>query len=62
VYELASALAAARVVPQGLFRRAQELLGDKGIVDVTVLMGWFTGVSLTLMAYDVPSNATGLSQ
>ena len=62
MYELASALAAARVVPQGLFRRAQELLGDKGIVDVTVLMGWFTGVSLTLMAYDVPSNATGLSQ
>jgi 4-carboxymuconolactone decarboxylase len=62
VYELASALAAARVVPHGLFRRAQDLLGDKGIVDVTVLMGWFTGVSLTLMAYDVPSNATGLDQ
>jgi 4-carboxymuconolactone decarboxylase len=62
VYELASALAAARVVPVGLFRRAQDLLGDRGIVDVTVLMGWFTGVSLTLMAYDVPSNATGLKQ
>jgi 4-carboxymuconolactone decarboxylase len=29
---------------------------------VTVLMGWFTSVSLTLMAYDVPSNATGLDQ
>jgi 4-carboxymuconolactone decarboxylase len=62
VYELASALVAARVVPVGLFRRAQDLLGDNGIVDVTVLMGWFTGVSLTLMAYDVPSNATGLKQ
>jgi 4-carboxymuconolactone decarboxylase len=62
VYELSSTLAAARVVPQGLFRRAQELLGDDGIVDVTVLMGWFTAVSLTLMAYDVPSNATGLDQ
>jgi 4-carboxymuconolactone decarboxylase len=62
VYEIASALAAARVVPVELFRRAQGLLGDKGIVDVTVLMGWFTGVSLTLMAYDVPSNATGLDQ
>lgn len=62
MYELASALAAARVVPVGLFRRAQDLLGDQGIVDVTVLMGWFTGVSLTLMAYDVPSNATGLKQ
>ena len=58
VYELASALAAARVVPEGLFHRAQDLLGDKGIVDVTALMGWFTTVSLTLMAYDVPSNTT----
>jgi 4-carboxymuconolactone decarboxylase len=62
VYELAFTLAAARVIPQGLFRRAQELLGDAGIVDVTVLMGWFTAVSLTLMAYDVPSNAVGLDQ
>jgi 4-carboxymuconolactone decarboxylase len=62
VYELASALASARVVPLGLFRRARDLLGDKGIVDVTALMGWFTTVSLTLMAYDVPSSATGLDQ
>jgi 4-carboxymuconolactone decarboxylase len=62
VYELASALAAARVIPQGLFRRARDLIGDAGIVDVTVLMGWFTAVSLTLMAYDVPADATGLDQ
>ena len=62
VYELASALAQPRVVPKGLYRRAKELLGDAGIVDVTMLMGWFTGVSLTLMAFDVPSNATGLDQ
>lgn len=62
VYDLSSALAAARIVPQGLFRRARQLLGDAGITDVTVLMGWFTAVSLTLMAYDVPSNATGLDQ
>ena len=62
VYELASTLAASRVLPTGIFRRAQELLGDAGIVDVTVLMGWFSAVSLTLMAYDVPSNAVGLDQ
>jgi 4-carboxymuconolactone decarboxylase len=62
VYELTSALAAARVVPLGLFRRARDLLGDAGIVDVTALMGWFTTVCLTLMAYDVPSDATGLDQ
>ena len=62
VYELACALAARRVVPTGLFRRARDLLGDAGIVDVTALMGWFTTVSLTLMTYDVPSDATGLDQ
>jgi 4-carboxymuconolactone decarboxylase len=62
VYELSSALAAARVVPAGLLARARHLLGDAGIVDVTVLMGWFTAVCLTLMAYDVPSDAVGLDQ
>lgn len=60
VYELASCLAQPRIVPNGLYRRAMALLGDAGIVDGTLLMGWFTGVSLTLMAFDVPSNATGL--
>lgn len=62
VYELALTLAAARVVPRAIYSRARELLGDAGIVDVTTLMGWFTAVSLTLMAYDVPSDATGLDQ
>jgi 4-carboxymuconolactone decarboxylase len=60
LYELATTLAAPRVVPKGLFQRAQRLLGDAGIVDATVLMGWFTSVSMTLMAYDVPSNAVGI--
>jgi 4-carboxymuconolactone decarboxylase len=62
VYELAAALVAPRIVPLGLYRRARELLGDHGIVDVTVLLGWFTAVSLTLTAFDVPASATGLDQ
>ena len=62
VYELVCALIAPRVVPTGLYRRAEALLGDAGIVDVTMLLGWFTGVSLTLAAFDVPSDATGLEQ
>jgi 4-carboxymuconolactone decarboxylase len=37
-------------------------LGDAGIVDVTVLLGWFTMVCLTLDAFDVPANAQGLDQ
>lgn len=62
VYELASTLVQPRSVPTGLFQRAKETIGEEGIVDVTVLMGWFTGVSLTLAAFDVPSNAVGLKQ
>ncbi|MFD0447137.1 carboxymuconolactone decarboxylase family protein [Streptomyces indonesiensis] len=62
VYELASSLVERRVIPVGLYRRAKGTIGDAGIVDVTVLMGWFTGVSLTLAAFDVPSNAVGLDQ
>ena len=62
VYELAVTLATPRVVPMGMYQRAKNLLGDAGIVDVTVLMGWFTAVSLTLMAFDVPSDAIGLKQ
>ena len=62
VYELSLSLAGGRVVPVGLLRRAQALVGDAGIVDVTVLMGWFTAACFTLMVYDVPSNAVGLDQ
>ncbi|GAB2961604.1 hypothetical protein LWP59_25440 [Amycolatopsis acidiphila] len=47
---------------QDMFRRARDLLGEAGIVDVTVLMGWFTAVSLTLVAFEVPSDAVGLDQ
>ena len=62
VYELASTLVVPRYVPLGLYRRAKALLGDAGIVDVTVLIGWFTAVSMTLAAFDVPANAEGLDQ
>ncbi|MGO8965929.1 carboxymuconolactone decarboxylase family protein [Mycobacterium sp.] len=62
VYELASTLVVPRYVPLGLYRRANTLLGDAGIVDVAALIGWFTAVSVTLAAFDVPANAEGLDQ
>ena len=49
-------------MPLGLLRHAKDLFGDAGIVDVTVLIGWFTAVSMTLAAFDVPANAEGLDQ
>jgi 4-carboxymuconolactone decarboxylase len=62
VYEVTSALLAPRVVPTGLYRRAVKLLGDAGLTDLTVLIGYFTCVSLSLMAYDVPASAIGLQR
>ena len=60
--EKVEALIAPRVVPTGLYRRAVELLGHPGLTDLTVLIGYFTSVSLTLAAYDVPSSAIGLKR
>jgi 4-carboxymuconolactone decarboxylase len=57
VYELTSTLIAPRTVPLGLFRRARELSGDAGIVDLAILLGWYTGVAMSLAAYDVPAMA-----
>ena len=62
VHDVATTLISRRRLPQGLFDRAVELLGHPGLTDVTVLIGYFTSVSLTLVAYDVPSNAVGLKR
>ena len=62
VYQITSALLAPRVVPTGLYCRAVNLLGHAGLTDLTVLIGYFTCVSLSLRAYDVPSNAVGLER
>ena len=64
VYQVAYALVQPRPVSLGLYRMAKERIGDAGLVDVAVLIGWFTMVSMTLAAFDVPANAdsTGLDQ
>ena len=64
VYQVAYALVQPRPVSLGLYRKAKAHIGDAGLVDVTVLIGWFTMVSMTLAAFDVPANAdsTGLDQ
>lgn len=62
VYDMTHTLIAPRIVPQGLYGRAIKLLGHRGLTDLTVLIGYFTSVSLTLTAYDVPSDAVGLER
>ena len=60
VYDLTSALLAGRIVPEGLYRRATDLLGDVGVTDLTATIGYFTAVALTLRVYEVPAHAGGL--
>jgi 4-carboxymuconolactone decarboxylase len=55
IYEMATALADSRWISKGLYDRAVKALGHTGITDVTVLMGFYTSVSLTLAFYDVPA-------
>ena len=55
IYEMATALANSRWISQGLYDRAVKALGHTGITDVTVLMGFYTAVSLTVAFYDVPA-------
>jgi 4-carboxymuconolactone decarboxylase len=62
VYELATALAAGRYIPQSLHDRAVEVLGHDPITDITVLMGMYTAVSFTLKFYDVPADAPGMKR
>ncbi|MEJ0020538.1 MAG: hypothetical protein WDN25_29110 [Acetobacteraceae bacterium] len=62
VYECAMALAAERLVPQGLYERAEALLGHVGITDMIVLMGYYTCVSLTMNFYAVPPGTAGLAR
>ena len=64
VYRVAYALVQPRPVSLGLYREAKARIGDAGIVEIAVLIGWFTMVCMTLAAFDVPANAdtTGLDQ
>jgi len=62
VYEMATSLANARWIPQGLYDRAVKALGHVGITDVITLMGHYTSVAMTLAFYDVPADASGMAR
>ena len=62
VYEVATALASGRIVPQGLYDRAVSVLGHERITDMIVLMGYYTAVSLTMNFYAVPAGSPGLAR
>jgi 4-carboxymuconolactone decarboxylase len=53
VYEVSEALHESRVLPQALYNRARTLLGERGLVELIGLLGYYTLVSMTLNAYEV---------
>jgi len=62
VYEVAMALADARLIPEGLYERAVKVLGHEGVTDMIVLMGYYTAVSLTMNFYAVAAGTPGLAR
>ena len=62
VYEVATALAGDRLVPQGLYDRAVATLGHESVTDMIVLMGYYTSVSLTMNFYAVAAGSPGLAR
>ncbi len=62
VYEVATALADARLVSNTLHERAVRILGHERITDMIVLMGYYTAVSLTMNFHQVPAGSPGMAR
>ena len=41
-------------VSEALYQEAFSLLGEKGVVDLTALVGFYSAISLTLNAFEIP--------
>ena len=54
IYEFSESLHVNHVVPKPLYDKAIELLGERGTVELVGLLGYYTLVSMTLNAFEVP--------
>jgi 4-carboxymuconolactone decarboxylase len=62
IYEVSTALINSSYVPKGLYDRTVKELGNNGVTDLAVLLGYFSMVAFTLMFHDVPSNTEGMKR
>jgi 4-carboxymuconolactone decarboxylase len=53
VYEFVRALHDRKQVPDALYRRAVEALGEGGVVDLVGIIGYYTLISVTIQAFEV---------
>ena len=54
VYEFARALQLTGQVPPPLYRAVERRWGARGVVELTALIGYYTMVSMTLNAHEIP--------
>jgi 4-carboxymuconolactone decarboxylase len=58
-YELCVALERDRRVPEALYARAREHLGEQGVADLAFLFGYYTLVAATLATFEIGPPAEG---
>ncbi|MBO6781760.1 MAG: carboxymuconolactone decarboxylase family protein [Alphaproteobacteria bacterium] len=54
-YDVANALVQGRELDDGLWQRAQDTIGERGINELLGLLGLYTSVCLTMVAYRMPT-------
>jgi 4-carboxymuconolactone decarboxylase len=52
VYDVSKAMHETRGIPASLHTKAKEMFGEKGLVELIGLLGYYTLVSMTLNAYE----------
>jgi 4-carboxymuconolactone decarboxylase len=54
IYDFVTELLEQRTVSQVTYDRAQVMLGDRGVVDLVGIVGYYCLVSVTLNVFDMP--------
>lgn len=62
VHEFVSTLVTTRQVPQALYNKAMEILGQDNVVDLVGLAGYYTLISMTLNVFDVGLPEGGIAE
>ena len=57
-YDVASSLAGGGVLPDAIYRAARETFGQGGVNELVFWIGIYAQVSITLNAFDMPSEET----
>ncbi|MEK6243576.1 MAG: carboxymuconolactone decarboxylase family protein [Pseudomonadota bacterium] len=54
IYDFCREMHENKAVSDKSYRRAHELIGTLGVVELTALMGYYTMVAMTLIAHEIP--------